>query len=90
MFGSNIVSAQIAGAAGLSGPLLVLWRVAFMLVAGIIGMMVLRRAARAGTGQWRPILIFSLASAFRRSAYLSSVAFIPVTVAVVLPPLPRS
>jgi drug/metabolite transporter (DMT)-like permease len=84
LFGSNIVSAQIAGAAGLSGPLLVLWRVVMMLAGGMLAMVILRERLSLAPGQWRPILIFSLASAFVGSAYLSSVAFIPVTVAVVL------
>lgn len=83
-FGTNIVSAQIAGQAGLSGPLLVFYRVLLMLalVGGVAsfwrGSLVLRPEER------RPVLFFGLATALVGIAYLSSVAFVPVSVAAVV------
>lgn len=83
-FGTNIVSAQIAGQAGLSGPLLVFYRVLLMLVlvGGVAffwrGSLALRRGERP------PVLLFGLATALVGIAYLSSVAFVPVSVAAVV------
>jgi len=83
-FGTNIVSAQIAGQAGLSGPLLVFYRVLLMLVlvggAALLwrGSLVLRRDER------QPVLLFGLMTALVGIAYLSSVAFVPVSVAAVV------
>ena len=83
-FGTNIVSAQIAGQAGLSGPLLVFYRVLLMLalVGGVAlawrGSLALKR------GERQPVLLFGLATALVGIAYLSSVAFIPVSVAAVV------
>jgi drug/metabolite transporter (DMT)-like permease len=83
-FGTNIVSAQIAGQAGLSGPLLVFYRVLLMLVlvggAALVwrGSLALRRTER------QPVLLFGLATALVGIAYLSSVAFVPVSVAAVV------
>lgn len=83
-FGTNIVSAQIAGQAGLSGSLLVFYRVLLMLllVGGAAlawrGSLALRRAER------QPVLLFGLSTALVGIAYLSSVAFVPVSVAAVV------
>lgn len=83
-FGTNIVSAQIAGQAGLSGPLLVFYRVLLMLalVGGVAflwrGSLALQRDQRL------PVLLFGLATALVGIAYLSSVAFVPVSVAAVV------
>ncbi|MGY6250799.1 DMT family transporter [Bosea thiooxidans] len=83
-FGTNIVSAQIAGAVGLGGPLLVFYRVLIMLV--LVGALAL--VARASLGlrrsQRRAVFLFGFATALVGTAYLSSVAFIPVSVAAVI------
>lgn len=83
-YGTNIVSAQIAGSAGLSGPLLVAYRV-FLLLALTLAF-ALATGDRLGVRreERRPLLLFGLSSAFVGSAYLSSVAFVPVTVAAVV------
>ena len=83
-FGTNIVSAQIAGAAGISGPLIVFYRV-FLMLALVVGAALLWRGPLAvPRGERRALLLFGIASALVGSAYLSSVAFLPVTVAVVV------
>ncbi len=83
-YGTNIVSAQIAGQAGLSGPLLVFYRV-FLMLALVAGAALLWRAGLSVPRRRRPALaLFGISCALVGSAYLSSVAFLPVTVAVVL------
>jgi drug/metabolite transporter (DMT)-like permease len=83
-FGTNIVSAQIAGAAGISGPLIVFYRV-FLMLALVVGAALLWRGPLSvPRGERRALLLFGIASALVGSAYLSSVAFLPVTVAAVV------
>lgn len=83
-FGTNIVSAQIAGQAGLNGPLLVFYRV-FIMLALVVGVALLWRVSLAVPRQQRrSVLMFGLTSALVGSAYLSSVAFVPVSVAAVV------
>lgn len=83
-FGTNIVSAQIAGQAGLSGPLLVFYRV-FLMLALVLGAAALWRMGLAvARDQRRSVLAFGITSALVGSAYLSSVAFVPVSVAAVV------
>lgn len=83
-YGSNIVSAQFAGQAGLSGPLLVFYRVFIMLALVVTIAWLLRASFRVPRDQYRALLAFGLTSALVGSAYLSSVAFLPVTVAAVI------
>lgn len=83
-FGTNIVSAQIAGAAGLAGPLLVFYRVLIMLVlVGLVALLA-RASLRLFRGQRLPVLLFGVTTALVGIAYLSSVNFIPVSVAAVI------
>ncbi|AMJ61292.1 EamA family transporter [Bosea sp. PAMC 26642] len=83
-FGTNIVSAQLAGAVGISGPLLVFYRV-FIMLALVAGAALLWRATlSAPRGERGALLLFGITSALVGSAYLSSVAFLPVTVAAVV------
>lgn len=83
-FGTNIVSAQMAGQAGLSGPLLVFYRV-FLMLALVLGAAFLWRAGLfVAREQRRSVLAFGITSALVGSAYLSSVAFVPVSVAAVV------
>jgi drug/metabolite transporter (DMT)-like permease len=83
-YGTNIVSAQIAGASGLSGPLIVFYRVFIMLVLVVGAALLWRTTLRVPTPERRAVIGFGLASALVGSAYLSSVAFLPVTVAAVV------
>lgn len=83
-FGTNIVSAQLAGQAGLSGPLLVFYRV-FLMLALVVGAALLWRAGLSvPRRRWPALALFGVSSALVGSAYLSSVAFLPVTVAAVV------
>jgi drug/metabolite transporter (DMT)-like permease len=83
-FGTNIVSAQIAGQAGLNGPLLVFYRV-FVMIALVLGAAALWRVGLAvARGQRRSVFAFVVTTALVGSAYLSSVAFVPVSVAAVV------
>ncbi|CAM5204857.1 Threonine/homoserine efflux transporter RhtA OS=Bosea thiooxidans OX=53254 GN=SAMN05660750_04777 PE=4 SV=1 [Bosea thiooxidans] len=83
-FGTNIVSAQIAGQAGLSGPLLVFYRVLLMLVLVVAAARAWRGSLALARDERRPVLLFGLATALVGIAYLSSVAFVPVSVAAVV------
>ncbi len=83
-FGTNIVSAQIAGQAGLSGPLLVFYRVLLMLVLAGGAAFVWRASLALKRSERQPVLLFGLATALVGIAYLSSVAFVPVSVAAVV------
>jgi drug/metabolite transporter (DMT)-like permease len=83
-FGTNIVSAQIAGQAGLSGPLLVFYRVFLMLVLVGGAALFWRGSLALRRGERQPVLLFGLATALVGIAYLSSVAFVPVSVAAVV------
>jgi drug/metabolite transporter (DMT)-like permease len=83
-YGTNIVSAQIAGGAGLSGPLLVAYRVLLLLALTCAFAMAFGDRLKVEREERRALLLFGLSSAFVGSAYLSSVAFVPVTVAAVV------
>ena len=83
-YGTNIVSAQIAGQAGLSGSLIVFYRVFVMLALVAIGVALWRLPLSVPRGQRGAILLLGLTSALVGVAYLSSVAFIPVSVAAVV------
>lgn len=83
-FGTNIVSAQIAGAAGLSGPLLVVYRVLLMLALTAAFALLWRRSLAVPRREWPALGLFGATTALVGVGYLSSVAFIPVTVAAVV------
>ena len=83
-FGTNIVSAQIAGQAGLSGPLLVFYRVLLMLILVGGTALVWRGSLRLARSERQPVLLFGFATALVGIAYLSSVSFVPVSVAAVV------
>ncbi|MCU4178523.1 EamA family transporter [Bosea sp. BH3] len=83
-FGTNIVSAQIAAQVGLNGPLLVFYRVLLMLALVGGAALVWRSALWLRPGEWPPVLRFGIATALVGIAYLSSVAFIPISVAAVV------
>ena len=82
-FGTNIVSAQLAGHAGLSGPLIVFYRV-FLMLALVVGAALIWRASLVVPRRhWSALALFGLSTALTACAYLSSVAFLPITVAAV-------
>lgn len=83
-YGTNIVSAQIAGQAGLNGPLLVFYRVFIMLALVGAAVAIWRAPLVVPQSERRAMLLFGVTSALVGSAYLSSVAFLPVTVAAVV------
>ncbi|CAN7497674.1 DMT family transporter [Bosea sp. LjRoot9] len=83
-YGTNIVSAQIAGQAGLSGPLLVFYRVFLMLALASLVALLWRASLAVPRGERRALALFGFASAGVGCAYLSSVAFVPVSVAAVV------
>jgi drug/metabolite transporter (DMT)-like permease len=83
-FGTNIVSAQIAGQAGLAGPLLVFYRVFIMLALVLAATLVWRASLKVPPRERGALALFGLMSALVGCAYLSSVAFLPVTVAAVV------
>lgn len=83
-YGTNIVSAQLAGQAGLSGALLVFYRVFLMLALVAVAALLTRASLAVAPGRRAGMLVFGIASAAVGSAYLSSVAYVPVSVAAVL------
>lgn len=83
-FGTNIVGAQIAGQAGLSGSLLVFDRVIMMLVLIAVVSTLRRTPLAVPRGERGALILFGLATAGVGCAYLSSVAFVPVSVAAVV------
>ena len=83
-FGTNIVSVQIAGQAGLNGPLLVFLRVSVMLAIIGLAAWLWKAPLAVQKGQRPSLLLFGVSTALIGSAYLSSVAFLPVSVAAVV------
>lgn len=83
-YGLNITFTQIAATAGVPGPSLVVYRVIVMLAlsAGVIALW--RMSVRVAAGEGVAVALLGLTSAGVGLCYLSSVAFIPVTVAAVL------
>ncbi len=83
-YGLNIAYARLASFAGVSGVTLVFYRVVLMLaLVGALGL-ALRWSFRVAPAERRAVLTLSLATVLVGVGYLSSVAFIPVTVAVVI------
>ncbi len=83
-YGLNIVTAQIASTVGIGGALIVFWRVALILGALAILVLAARKALSVEPGERGALIVFGLASSVVGTAYVSSVAFLPVSVAVVL------
>lgn len=83
-YGINIVGVQLSGLSGISGPLIIFYRTALML-AGLALVIALWRVPIAVAAlHRRPLVLLGVMSALVGSAYLSSVAFLPVSVAVVI------
>jgi drug/metabolite transporter (DMT)-like permease len=84
LYGVNIVSARVAADSGVSGVAFVFYRV-FLMLAIVAAVAALRRAPlRVATGEGGLLVAAGLATAALGAAYLSSIAFIPVTVAVTI------
>jgi drug/metabolite transporter (DMT)-like permease len=83
-YGLNIGYARLASFAGISGSTLVVYRVLVMLglVAAFAALM--RRSLEAAKGERGILALLGLSTTLVGVCYLSSVSFIPVTVAVVL------
>lgn len=83
-YGANIVGARLASDSGIAAPLLVFYRV--LLMAVLVGLLALvwRQRLRVADGEWPVMLLLILTTGGMGIFYLSSVAFIPVTVAAVI------
>jgi drug/metabolite transporter (DMT)-like permease len=84
LYGVNIVSTRFAALAGISGVTLVFYRVFLMLALMLAAAALWRAPLRVPPGERGAMAVLGLASAALGTSYLSSVAFIPVTVAVVI------
>jgi len=83
-YGINIVFARMAADAGISGVSVVFYRVLLMLVAVVAIVLFTRRSLLVPKGERVAVALLGLSSTGVGVAYISSIAFIPVTVAVVI------
>lgn len=84
LYGFNIVYARLASFAGASGSAIVVYRVLLMLVLVGIAVAVTRQSLAMAREERGKLLLLGVSSALQGICYLSSVAFIPVTVAAVV------
>lgn len=83
-YGLNIVYARMASFAGASGSSIAVYRVFLMLALVGIAVAVTRRSLKVEREERASLLLLSIATTFIGLCYLSSVSFIPVTVAAVV------
>jgi len=83
-YGLNIVTAQIASTVGIGGALMVFYRSLMMLACLGVALALTRQNLRIAAGEHAPLIVFGLSSSVIGTAYLSSVAFLPVSVAAVI------
>lgn len=83
-YGLNIVYARLAAFAGASGSSIVVYRVLVMLVLVGIAAVLMRRSLAVAREERGTMLLLGVSTALVGVCYLSSVAYIPVTVAVVV------
>jgi drug/metabolite transporter (DMT)-like permease len=83
-YGFNISFAALASQAGVSGPVLVSYRIVTMMVLAIAAHAMLRTAFHIPKSDRVGVLLIGLTSIGVGVGYLSAVAFIPVTVAAVI------
>ena len=83
LYGLNIVYARIAAFAGASGSSIVVYRVLLMLVLVAVVAAVTRRSLRMAPEERGTLILISVSTALVGICYLSSVAFIPVTLPAV-------
>jgi drug/metabolite transporter (DMT)-like permease len=84
LYGLNIVYARMASFAGASGSAIVVYRVLLMLALVAIVAAVARRSLAMAREERGIMLLLGVSTALVGICYLSSVAFIPVTMAVVV------
>lgn len=84
LYGFNIVFARMASFAGASGSAIVVYRVFLMLALVAAVAVFARRSLAVARQERRTLLLLGVSSALQGICYLSSVAFIPVTVAAVV------
>lgn len=83
-YGLNAVTAQIAAQAGIGGALLVFYRVFLMLACIGALALALKPDLSVDARERGPLLVFGLTSTVVGTAYLSSIAHLPVSVAAVV------
>jgi len=84
LYGFNIVYARIASFTGASGSAIVVYRVLLMLVLVGLVAAIMRSSLAMEREERGKLLLLGVSSALQGIGYLSSVAFIPVTVAAVV------
>ena len=84
LFGMNTVFARLASFSGVGGTSLVFYRVLLMLLLVGAATALWRVSLAVPAGERGALLVAALATCVLGNAYLSSVAFVPVTVAVVV------
>lgn len=84
LYGLNIAFASLASLGGVSGSTLVVYRVLLMLALVTAFAALLRQPLKVAAGERGVLAVLGLSTTLVGVCYLSSVAFIPVTVAVVL------
>ncbi|WP_230530400.1 DMT family transporter [Microvirga roseola] len=84
LYGFNIVYARMASFAGASGSAIVVYRVFLMLALVAVVALVTRRSLKMAREERGTLLLLGVATALVGICYLSSVAYIPVTVAAVV------
>ena len=84
LYGFNIVFARMASFAGASGSAIVVYRVFLMLALVAVVAAVARRSLAIAREEQGKLFLLGISTAFVGICYLSSVAFIPVTVAAVV------
>ncbi|WP_201839507.1 DMT family transporter [Microvirga zambiensis] len=84
LYGMNIVYARVASFAGASGSAIVVYRVFLMLLLVGIVVAVTRSSLKAAREERGTLVLLGISTTFVSVCYLSSVAFIPVTVAAVV------
>lgn len=83
-YGFNITFAKISSELGVQGPMIVAERVLVMIAIGLCFAALSRSALRIASGEVMPMILLGLGSMGVSIGYLSSVAFIPITVAAVI------
>lgn len=84
LYGLNIGYARLASFEGVSGSTIVVYRVFLMLALVAVAAAALRRPLGVARGERGLMVVLGLATTLIGVCYLSSVAFIPVAVAVVV------
>ena len=83
-YGFNIIFAQIDSQSGIMGPTIFFYRVFLMVPIGLLILLAGRTAFVIDRSEWKAIIGMALASSGVGLCYISSVAYIPVTVAAVI------